>query len=116
MGIIQIAGMEFYAFHGCFAEEKITGNTFIVNLWIETDLTKASETDAISDTVNYQTAYELVKQQMAVPSNLLENVAQRIINALYLQFTTITKLTVQVEKLNPPMGGKIDNVNVTIIK
>ena len=37
MSTITIEGMEFHAYHGCLPEEAITGNTFIVDVYLETD-------------------------------------------------------------------------------
>ncbi|MFC2119233.1 dihydroneopterin aldolase, partial [Bacteroidota bacterium] len=75
MGQIQIEGMEFYAHHGHFAEERIIGNKFLLDLFIDTDCKKAAETDKLEDALNYQEVYEIVKQQMEIKSHLLENVA-----------------------------------------
>jgi dihydroneopterin aldolase len=112
-GIIEIENMEFFAHHGCYEEERVKGNTFLVTLKIETDMTLASESDNIVDTVNYQIAYNIVKEEMMIPSNLLENVCYRILNALYDKMTDIKKATVKVSKLNPAMGGKVEKVSVT---
>jgi 7,8-dihydroneopterin aldolase/epimerase/oxygenase len=114
MGIIGIENMEFYSFHGHYREERIIGNRFIVDLHIVTSLDKASKSDDLSDTLNYQLAYELVKEQMQIKSHLLENVARRILDSLYGRFSSIDKATVKVSKLNPSMGGQIERVSVTM--
>jgi 7,8-dihydroneopterin aldolase/epimerase/oxygenase len=114
MGLIQIENMEFYAFHGCFREERKVGNRFIVDLQIETSLEKAAATDNINDTLNYQLAYEVVRQQMSIKSYLLENVAARILDNLYERFPYMEKATVKVSKMNPPMGGQMERVSVTL--
>lgn len=107
--------MEFRAYHGCFKEEKIVGNDFIVNLTLETDLEKPCQTDSISDTVNYQTVYSLVKEQMEISSDLLENVCERILNTIYDAFgDKILSAFVKVDKLNPPMGGRMRCVSVSL--
>ena len=43
MGLIEIEGMEFYAYHGHFKEEQVVGNKFLVNVSIETDCEKAAK-------------------------------------------------------------------------
>ncbi len=113
---IEIEEMEFYAYHGHYAEEQVVGNKFIVNLTLETNKINAIKTDHIEDALNYQTAYKIVSQTMQVKSALLEHVAGRIIDALYNALPEITKATIKVSKINPPMGGKINNVSVTITK
>lgn len=114
MGLIQIENMEFYSFHGHFKEERIVGNKFLVNLTIETDMKAPSQSDNLKDAVNYQRAYEIVKHQMEIKSYLLENIAKRILDALYTEMSGIEKATVKVSKMNPPMGGKIGSVSVIL--
>lgn len=114
MGKIQIEDMEFYAYHGCYQEEAIVGNQFLVNLEIETAMHTAAETDNIEDALNYQVAYQLVKREMAKRSHLLEHIGKRILDALYAEFSTIEKASVKISKMNPPMGGKMKCVSVTL--
>jgi len=116
MGIIEIEGMEFYAYHGCFTEEQIVGNKFLVNLRIEADCSKAKTTDNINDAVNYQIAYDVIKNEMEKKSHLLENIANRILESLFNKMSGIKIATVKVSKINPPLGGKIKSVSVTLTK
>lgn len=114
MAQISLEGMEFFAYHGCFSEEQIIGTRFVVDLWLETDTAEAEITDKLSKTVNYQEVYLLIKEQMMIQSKLLEHVGRRIINALHEKFREITKVKIKVSKMNPPLGGKVGNVSVTI--
>lgn len=114
MTLIEIEGMEFYAFHGHFEVEKIVGNRFLVNLKIEADLSKAGKTDRLEDTLDYQKAYLVVNEEIAIPSDLLEHVAQRIINRIKTEFPEAQKVWAKVSKMNPPMGGQIEKVSVTM--
>lgn len=116
MGMIQLEDMEFYAFHGHFKEEQIVGNRFLVNLTLHTAMKKPAQSDDLNDAVNYQTAYEVIQQEMQKKSHLLEHIAGRILDALYHHFDTIEKATVKVSKMNPPMGGKMKSVSVTMEK
>ncbi len=112
MGLIKIENMEFYAFHGHFREEQIVGNRFIVDLTIETDMSVPSISDNLKDAVDYQKAYLIIKAEMEKKSYLLENIASRILDALYAEMSGIKKATIRVSKMNPPMGGKIGSVSV----
>ncbi len=112
MGLIKIENMEFYAFHGHFREEQIVGNRFIVDLTIETDMSVPSISDNLKDAVDYQKAYLIIKAEMEKKSYLLENIASRILDALYAEMSGIKKATIKVSKMNPPMGGKIGSVSV----
>lgn len=114
MGIIEIEGMKFYAYHGHFAAEQVVGNYFEVNIRIETDCNAAAKSDQLEDALNYQSVYETIQQVMQVKSALLENVAQRILDRLYKDFPKIEKIRLKISKLNPPMGGEIEKVSVTM--
>jgi len=116
MGVIEIEGMEFYAYHGCFAEEQIVGNKFLVDLRLEADSAKAEKSDNIKDAVNYQVAYQLIKKEMEIKSHLLENIASRILKKLFENLPGIDVATIKVAKINPPMGGKIEKTSVTLTK
>ncbi len=116
MGVIAIENMEFYAFHGCFEAEAVVGNRFLVDLWIDIDHRMAAESDNIIDAVNYQQAYLIVKREMAIRSNLLENVCKRIIEGLYDEFYGLKHVKVKVSKMAPPMGGAIERVSLTLEK
>ena len=114
MGIIEIEGMKFYAYHGHFEAEQVVGNYFEVNIRIQTSCSKAAVSDRLEDALNYQTVYEIIQKVMQVKSALLENVAQRILDHLYKNFPEIQGIRVKVSKLNPPMGGEIEKVSVTL--
>lgn len=112
MATIAIEGMEFHAYHGCFAEEQVIGNTFIVDLWFETDTSVAEQTDDLNKTVNYADVYQIVKKEMEINAKLLEHVGKRVINAVQESFPEIESIGLKISKLNPPVGGKVSNVSV----
>ena len=114
MGIIRIEQMEFYSYHGHYEEERIVGNRFIVDLEMETDCHAASESDALRDALDYQKAYELIRDEMKEKSYLLEHIAKRILDTLFNNFDNLDRAEIKVAKLNPPMGGKIKAVSVSL--
>lgn len=116
MGLIEIEGMHFYAWHGHFEVEQKVGNDFLVDVSIETDCSAAAASDNLDDALNYQAVYDIVKKEMQVTSKLLENVAGRIIDSLYQSFPGIEKAKIKISKLNPPMGGQIEKASVTLIR
>lgn len=115
MGIIKLNQMAFYAYHGCFEEERKVGNDFLVDVTIKTNTEKPESSDNIADALNYQEVYWIVEEEMAQPSRLLEHVAKRIMKALFSAFPNqILHLQVTVNKMNPPLGGKLESVSVTL--
>jgi len=115
-GLIEIEGMEFYAYHGYYPSEKKIGSRYLVNVQIRTDCSGAANTDDLDQALDYQTIYDLIKAEMATPSNLLEHVCQRMLNAIYQAFPTIGQATVKLSKMNPPLGGMIEKVSITLSK
>lgn len=116
MAFIEIENMEFHSHHGCFDEETKIGNPFRVDVCMDVDTSKAQLSDNIDDTVNYLSVYQMVKKEMSIPSRLLENVAERIASILMSEFHAIRYIRVKITKCNPPLGGKIGGVSLTIEK
>jgi dihydroneopterin aldolase len=112
--MIAIEGMEFYAYHGCFEEEKIIGTSFVVDLYFKTDTREAEISDDLKKTVSYLSVYSVVKQEMQSSSNLLEHISRRILLAVQNRFPQINWAKVKIQKLNPPLGGKMKSVSVTL--
>lgn len=116
MGVIEIEDMKFYAYHGHFKEEQMVGNNFIVYAKIEAECDVASKSDDLDDALNYLKAYELIRDEMMIPSKLLEHVAGRVLDRLYSEFdgSLIKSALIKISKCNPPMGGEIGRVSVTM--
>jgi dihydroneopterin aldolase len=114
MGYIELKKMTFHAFHGIFPQERNAGNTFTVDLRLYVDLNRAAKSDDLNDTINYAAVYDVVKREMSTPSNLIENVAGRIITALKTDFPTIKKVKIRIAKAHPPVNGQIDEAAVVL--
>lgn len=114
MGKIELCGMRFFAHHGCFHEEKVIGNHFVVDFEVWTDTRAASLSDSLDDTLNYQCIYDMVKEEMAVSSNLLEHVAGRILRRFRESFPHVEHARISIAKLNPPLGGEVGASKVTL--
>lgn len=106
--------MAFFAHHGCFNEEQAIGTQFVVDLHVDADVSRASDSDNIRDAVNYQTLYDIVKKEMDTPSHLLEHVAGRIARSTMEKMAKVEQVTVRVAKLNPPLGGQVQQSSVCI--
>lgn len=116
MGLISLTGMEFFAYHGCNPEEQKKGNKFNVDLEFFTSTDEAEKNDDLTKTVDYQKIYEVVKQEMDIKSKLLENVAHRILTAVFEKYPALGSAKIVVSKLNPPLGGNVGKVSVTLTK
>lgn len=102
---IELRNLTFHARHGVLPEERLLGNTFTVDITLEADISHAIATDELSGTINYAEAYEVIKQEMEIPSQLLEHVCGRIGSALLHRFPTLKRAKICVTKRNPPIEG-----------
>jgi dihydroneopterin aldolase len=115
-GLIEIENIEFYAFHGCYDVEKQVGGRFLVTVTLEADLTEAVASDDVRRTIDYSEVYKLTAAEMAIPSDILEHVAGRIVDALYRRFPQLLRATVKVSKMRPPLGGPVEKTSVTLTR
>jgi len=112
MGLITVEGIRVFAFHGHLPEEKKLGGHFIVNVWVEADTSEVEKTDDLNDTVDYVKIIEIVKEQMAIRSDMIEVPAKRIVDAI-LPLNKVQKVTVEVEKVQPPIDASFDKISIT---
>ena len=116
MGKIKLTNIRTFSYHGCLIEESKIGSNYRVDLEIETDLSKSEISDDLKDTVDYVLLNQIVVDEMAIRANLLENVARRIIERSISQIPVLTFIKVSVSKLNPPIGGDVEEVTIEIEK
>ncbi|MCD8178763.1 MAG: dihydroneopterin aldolase [Tannerellaceae bacterium] len=112
---IELKDMKFYAYHGVLPQETVVGSHFIVNLILTVPFDKATESDRLEDTINYAAIYQAVKEEMCIPSKLLEHAAGRILKRLKKEFPQITETELKLTKLNPPFGGDLHSASVILI-
>ena len=114
IGVIELEGMGFKAYHGCLEQEKVRGNSFTVDFRGEMDLYDAAESDNLNDTVNYGEIYDIVAEEMSIPSELLENVAGRIVKAIEVRYPQFVSFSIRVSKKKPPVDGVAQWSRVTL--
>ncbi len=112
MGIIKVENIRVYAYHGCLKEETQIGSDYRVDLEVKANLLTSAKTDELSDTVDYVLLNKIIKEEMAIPSKLLETVAKRILNRIFNEDKLVKKATVSVSKINPPIGGDVEYVTI----
>ncbi len=114
---IILEGMQFYGFHGVNAEERALGQSYIVDLTVEMDLTGPGASDRLEDTVSYAHLYRAVQEVLEGRSrNLLEATAQGIADKILAEFP-VDGVHVRVKKPRPPIRGSvIENASVEIYR
>jgi dihydroneopterin aldolase len=116
MGIIKLTNIRTFSYHGCLEEEAKIGSNYRVDLTIKTNLKPSSQTDELTDTVDYVDLNRIVTEEMAIRAKLLEHVAKRIIDRILNELFMVTQVKVEVTKLNPPIGGDVEGVTIIMKK
>ncbi|MBX7094363.1 MAG: dihydroneopterin aldolase [Flavobacteriales bacterium] len=114
MGIVSIKGQRVYAYHGCLEEEALVGTEYRIDVDIHLDFTKASISDDLTETADYVVVAAIVKEEMAIRSKLIEQVAYRIIGRIRGVYPKADKVVICLQKINPPAGADLDYVSVTL--
>ena len=112
MGIIKLENIRVFAHHGRLDEETKIGSDYRVDLEVKANLQVSAVTDKLTDTVDYVFLNRVIKEEMAIPSYLLETVAKRILSRIFNEDTMVQKATVSVSKINPPIGGDVACVTI----
>lgn len=114
MVTINLHNLHFHAFHGCYEEEKILGNSFVVNASVT--FSSASKINSLDQTVNYVSIYNIIKNRMNQPVSLLETVAENIIDDIHEFDKRLNSISINIEKINPPIINIRGSVGISIIK
>jgi dihydroneopterin aldolase len=99
---IHLHNLLFHAYHGLYAEEKLLGNDFEVNISIK-HLPVKEKIISLEQTINYVAVHHLVKERMKMPTPLLETLAQEICESILEKFTLAEEVFFSIKKLNPPI-------------
>ncbi len=113
MGIIALEGLEIFANHGVFSEEKQNGQPFFISVYMEVDFLSAASEDELSKTVNYADVAEFVKKAVTENSfDLIETVAEKTAKGIMHSFPGVKKARVKVSKPEAPIGIKAKDIYV----
>ncbi len=111
---ILLENMVFYGFHGVYEYEREQGQRFYVDVQIHADLSEASKTDKLTDTIDYTMVYSQIKDVMENQRfQLLEAVGGNIAE-LILKTSIATDVTIRIRKPAVPIPGPLNFVQVEI--
>jgi dihydroneopterin aldolase len=114
MGTIKLKNIRTFSYHGCLVEESKIGSDYRVDLEVKTDLRKSCISDKLADTVDYVLLNQIVVDEMAIRSELLEHIAHRIIVRVFAEAPSVSRIKIGVSKINPPIGGDVEVVTVEL--
>ncbi len=114
--IIRLSGMSFYGYHGLTAAEKETGGLFEVDCELEVDLSDASRSDRLNDTVDYQRVHHVIRDAVEGKAfSLLEGLAGKLATKILNAFP-VYRVTLRVRKMNPPIPGYVKFIEVELTR
>jgi dihydroneopterin aldolase len=111
---ITLTNVRFRALHGVLPQERRVGGDYTLTLRVGFDVSRAVQSDDVADTLNYATLYEMARQEMAIPSRLLEHVAGRIGQRVLSEWPEVTTIDLTLTQENPPMGADCDGASVEL--
>lgn len=114
MGTISLKDVRVYAHHGCLREEELVGSDYLVQLSVQANIEASSISDNLDETVDYVALNTIIKEEMAIRAKLLETVAKRINDRILKEQPLVSEVTVVVAKMNPPIGGDVHLVEVSL--
>jgi len=109
---IQLQQLSFHAYHGVYEEERILGNTFLVDVELKYQPSH-SMVEKLEETINYEIVFEIVAAAMNKPTLLLETVVSRVAFQLQEAFPAIESGSITITKCKPPVKGWNGNVAVS---
>lgn len=114
---IFVNGLIVRAFHGVMPHESKVGQPFILDLLLDIDLTRATQSDKLADTVSYDS---VVKTTTAAFTGqryqLVEAAAGAIATAILKEFAPVSAISVTVRKPQAPVAAVFTDVGVTIVR
>ena len=108
---IHLKAIKCFAHHGIFAEEKILGNEYEVDILIQC-ATKNGIIQHLTETIDYATVYQLLQERMKKPTPLLETIASDFSYKILLEFPMAQTIRFSIHKMHPPIEGLIGQVGV----
>ena len=112
---VLLSNMVFFGHHGVHLFETKNGQLFAVDLEMEADLSRAGETDELTETIDYSTVHSMVKRIVeGTPRKLVEHVGYRIIENILDRFPKVHSVKVRVRKPQVQLKGELDYAGVEL--
>lgn len=114
---IHIDRLEVFAHHGVYPEETRNGQTFYVNAVLYTDMGKAGASDELEHTVDYGAVCHFITKWMQENTcRLLEAVAERLSQALLLNYSPVSAVSLEIVKPFAPVRLPFEEISVRVYR
>ncbi|MDE5883588.1 MAG: 2-amino-4-hydroxy-6-hydroxymethyldihydropteridine diphosphokinase [Oscillospiraceae bacterium] len=110
---IKIEDLKIFAYHGVFEQENRNGQNFYINAVLYLDMELAN--DSLECSVDYGAVCELIRKTMTEHVyQLIETVAQKIAEAILLQYPLVDSVEIEVRKPDAPVAMDFRSISVRI--
>lgn len=114
--VISVMGVQGFGYHGVLAQERASGQPFLVDLHVTLDLAPAAAADDLEQTIDYSAlAREALGVVEGEPHQLIETVAERIAKKV-LAYDRVESVQVVVHKPEAPIGVPFADVQVSVVR
>jgi dihydroneopterin aldolase len=114
---VFVTGLALHAYHGVMQHEAKVGQTFQLDLALDIDLTEASRSDKLADTVGYDQVVDVASRAFCARRyRLVEAAAGAVAEAVLDRFPTAMSVRVTVHKPHAPIAATFADVGVTIVR
>ncbi len=114
MYTIRLNNLKMFAHHGLHEEETIIGTDFEVSLAVS--FNPPAEITLLSETVDYVSMYNIIKDRFSTPVKLLETLAYNISEDIYMLDARISLINITIDKINPPISNFAGTVGIAYSK
>lgn len=113
LDIIRLHNAVFYAYHGALSDEQTLGGKFEIDVELHCDLSRAKQSDTLSETVNYEQVYAMMKRIVTGKKfYLIEALAHALGSGIIEHFPPVHYAVIRVRKPGAPVHGVIDTIEV----
>lgn len=115
MDQIRIEGLEIFAHHGVYPEEKEKGQHFFLDAVLYTDTRRAGLSDELKFSTDYGEVCRLMNEVMCAQTyDLIERAAEQTAQEVLLAFPLIRRLELELHKPEAPIPLPFGDVSVRI--
>jgi dihydroneopterin aldolase len=114
---IFVHGLSMHAYHGVMEHEAKVGQTFALDLVLDTDLADAARSDRVADTVSYDEVVQAAAEVFCARRyRLVEAAAGAVADTILARFARVKAVRVTVHKPHAPIAATFRDVGVEIFR
>ena len=115
--IVFVRGLLIHAHHGVMKHVSKVGQRFEIDLELTIDLSAASRSDKLADTVSYAAIVDVASRAFSQRSfRLVEAAAGAVVDAILAAFPPVQAIRITVHQPHAPISAIFADVGVTLTR